>query len=173
MQLEPKPLAWRAMADLAVWVDDRLVDSAALLSAYLHLMSRFPRTCEALGLSALYMVIHRAPPQWTPAFEGVQQRECQTPCRRCNLMLGGYSWREGSLSLRDLAPGVPTGSNWGYWKASRVDHKKNMKHKLKQHATCIEENGFRSSLMIVSSSMPNLSAFEVPSHTWDCHGEIG
>ena len=42
------------MADLACWKEDRLVDSAAMYGAFLHLMSKYPRAFDALGLAMLY-----------------------------------------------------------------------------------------------------------------------
>ena len=115
-----------SMADFAIWVDDKMVDSAVLLSGFLQMKSQFPRAVESLGLTNLHLKTHKAPPMLVPPFEGVAQKPCEeSSCRRCDLMLGGYAWRwlhqlwldpyeankrEGALSLRKLAPGVASGA---------------------------------------------------------------
>ena len=114
------------MADLACWKDDRLVDSAALYGAFSHLMSKYPRAFDALGLAMLYCIVHKAPAGWSQPSGGPDLRkDCdQTDCRRCALQLGGYSfrwchslWEDGyqcsgnsaSLDLRGKCPGTPSG----------------------------------------------------------------
>ena len=116
------------MAHFPRWIDNDLVDSAAMFSAYMEFLDACAPTDFPPFVHHLYTVDHRhvyipGVEEVHPAVHGIviPSRAClRTPCRRCETLSGGYQFRWFSL---DWYPGYLRRARPGAWTLCELDPK--------------------------------------------------